>query len=661
MTIEGINLSSGSFTSTVPISTTHFRVIEAPQRIPAIENFLQNDYKKIDFLKDIFTLFNLVVLPDRDNPKKLLIEPYNDYIATGKVYDWTYKIDRSTDITIKPIIYEQSRTIIFKMKEDTDVFNQRHQDQLKRNYGQYDYISTSDVITGLKEIETEISASPFGNQEDDPATNFAPMVELHQLQNSQRTPIRPNPRILFYNGLTQSFTGRHYFQDDNNDSLTFSVYPRMLSVSELPTIDTSLYLQFTPDKQYGSSYSATAGVGFYQKYWENYIDSLYDKRAKQMVANFVLSEEDTKLLEFSDVIFVKDSYWRVLKIEGIVPDKKVSARATLLKLYDYSPITTTTTIIPVPAPPGVPIPIPPYASPSPSALTPTPTATSTPTPTQTPTKTLTPTPSSTGFNCNCSTYTITINQPDVEVIIGINCNTYLEEFYYPPFPQAYYPVGYIECVCSCATNEASYPYPIVYPNQGSATVSAVAISCDINVCPEQTPTPTPTATTTPTRTPTPTRATTTIPQASQNPEPPDPDTPTPTRTPTQTQTPTRTSTPTNTKTPTPTQTPTNTQTPTQTPTLTKTPTQTPTATITPTLTRTPTSTPCSCASYTARNNAGSAKTISFTNCTTGQSTSVSVGSGITANLCSCTTPVQVPSGSDFTITYIQAGCNTGGS
>jgi hypothetical protein len=385
MTIEGINLSSAAFTSGgTDLGTTYFRVSETPGSINEISEFLQNDYKKIDFLKDIFTLFNLVVIPDKDNPKQLLIEPFNDYIATGKVYDWTQKLDRSKDFILKPIIYDQTRTIIFKMNADTDVFNKRHQDQLKRNYGQYDFISTSDVISGSKQVETQISACPFGNQEDDPATNFAPMVELHQLENSVRTPIRPNPRILFYNGITASLVGQHYFQDDNNDSLTYSVYPRMLSVSELPTTDSSLHLQFTPDKQYGSSYSATAGVGFYQKYWENYIDSLYDSRAKQLQAFFVLSEEDVKSLEFSDVIFVKDSYWRVLKIEGIVPDKKVSARATLLKLFNYTPFTTTTTTTTT----STTTVILPFTTPSP-----TPSNSPTLTPTPTPTLTRTPTPS----------------------------------------------------------------------------------------------------------------------------------------------------------------------------------------------------------------------------------------------------------------------------
>ena len=395
MTIEGINLSSGQLQTYTPtnenlylatIASTFFRCTNTSGTVENASTFLQNDYKQIDFLKDIFTLFNLVVIPKNDNPKILIIEPYDNYIGTGRVYDWTNKIDRSKDFVIKPIIYEQSKQIIFKMNEDTDVFNQRHQDQLKRGYGQFDYISNSDVVIGVRNINTNISPSPFGNQEDIPATNFAPVVELHQLENSQRTPIRPNPRILFYNGLTFSYTREHFFEDDQKNSLTYSVYPRMLSVSELDTITNSLHLQFTPDKQYGSSYSATAGVGFYQKYWKNYIDSLYDPRAKQLQAQFVLAEEDVKNLEFKDIIFVKDSYWRLIKLEGIIPDKKVSARGTLLKIYDYNPFTTTSTTTVI-STTTVYIPPLPYLTPSP---TPSPSPTRTPTPTPTPTTTPTP-------------------------------------------------------------------------------------------------------------------------------------------------------------------------------------------------------------------------------------------------------------------------------
>jgi hypothetical protein len=346
MTIEGIVITNGQYSTNnaIPLGTTHMRVQETPAIINNPASLLNNDYTKIDFIRDITKAFNLIIVPDKNNSKNLIIEPWNDYIATGEVRDWTNKIDLSTDAQISPIIYDQPKIRTFKLKEDQDHFNQLLQETFKRTWGEYKYISTSDVITEEETIELGFSGSPTGNQEDNPVTNFAPMVEFLKVEaGNKRTPIRPNPRIVFYQGLTASFW-TWYIEDDASIAQSRTTYPQMVPFSELPTTDNSLHLSFVRDFNYGASFSATSGIGFYDKYWKDYIDSLYDKRAKIMTADFILDQTDIFDFEFKDVIFLKDSYWRVLNIEGLVPDKKVAASVSLIKLFNYSPeITTTTT------------------------------------------------------------------------------------------------------------------------------------------------------------------------------------------------------------------------------------------------------------------------------------------------------------------------------
>ena len=71
---------------------------------------LRGELGQWDFIKGLFTMFNLIVLQDKDNPSNLIIEPHkavfiddslSQYI-TINMHDWTNKVDIS-EIKLKPL------------------------------------------------------------------------------------------------------------------------------------------------------------------------------------------------------------------------------------------------------------------------------------------------------------------------------------------------------------------------------------------------------------------------------------------------------------------------------------------------------------------------------------------------------------------------------
>ena len=59
---------------------------------------LRGELGQWDFLKGLMTMFNLVTLPDEDNPSNIKIEPYGDIFINNPdsvELDWTDKIDVS--------------------------------------------------------------------------------------------------------------------------------------------------------------------------------------------------------------------------------------------------------------------------------------------------------------------------------------------------------------------------------------------------------------------------------------------------------------------------------------------------------------------------------------------------------------------------------------
>ena len=76
-----------------------------------------------DFIKDIIQRFNLVVLTDPDNETSLIIEPYNDFVASGGLLHWTDKLDLSKEIIIKDTSSLQKQRLIYTDLEDVDLLN----------------------------------------------------------------------------------------------------------------------------------------------------------------------------------------------------------------------------------------------------------------------------------------------------------------------------------------------------------------------------------------------------------------------------------------------------------------------------------------------------------------------------------------------------------
>jgi len=642
--------------SSVVLGTTNFEITDTPAQVLFdTEKILNCDYKQIDFIKDIFTLFNLVIVPHKTKPKHFIIETWNDYVASGKIIDWTYKIDLTKDIKIEPLINYQSKEIIFTTKEDTDWYNKSYLEKYKRIWGQFDYISTSSVVSERRSIQTiNISATPMvmqgGNNNigiGDEESYFAPMAELHLIQGAERQPIRPNPRILFYNG-TQSSLMNWYAQDDQGNSATYSKYPQMSSYSKLPAYKDSMLLAFSNDIiQNGPvgpsplTYNPFPNLGtysvysdltlpLYDGYWKDYIDSLYDPRAKLMTADFILTEEDEKRLEFRDVIWIKNEYWRVVKINGLVPDKTTSCKVQLIKLYDYSPFTSgdatgwvfdgglkpptfTTTLEPTTTePPYAPVlPDEPFDPDAPQTTT---------TSTTTSAGTTTTTTSTTTFPCTCRTYRLTnIGNPSGTTINYPKCQTTFQNY-----ETIFLPYLTATQICSCLVSWG-----------GNTNISWVILSnigCNLTTT-TSTTTQATTTTTTSTSTSTTTTSTTTA---------------APTTTTSTTTDPLATTT-----------TSTSTSTTTTTSTTTQPPTTTTSTTTQATTTTTTSTTTCACKTYSVQNNSASTKTIGYNSCPNGSSQFFNVPAGNGSTICACSTPQVIGAGGGVIISQISNTCQGG--
>ena len=349
-----------------------FACTSTPQQI-AVNDLLKTDLKIIDWFKSILTKFRLVMVPTVQDPSVFTVKPWNDYIASGDTFDWTYKLDHNKDIKLEPLFFSQKADITFTDQEDIDQTNKYQQDTFGLVYGTRLFTSGNDLLSDTTSIDTEFAPTPVshidGLTQLDTQFIVAKFFEngddvIQGHGHFTHEPIVPVQRLLFWNGLRPTTTNTaqasnqqiEWWYTDNTTKKSSDEapllkagirrYPAASYLSEIPTTNTTLNLNWKKQFPYFAFPGAPSTIGqlgqdVFVRYWQNYINNVYSPNARKMTAYFNLDSEDLRLLTFDDVIFIKDSYWRILKVLDAPLGEVATIKVELIKLLDYvTPIGT---------------------------------------------------------------------------------------------------------------------------------------------------------------------------------------------------------------------------------------------------------------------------------------------------------------------------------
>ncbi len=322
------------------------------------------------FLKDIMQRFNLVILSDPNNPENLLIEPYNDFIGSGELKDWSSKLDTSKEIFVSDTTSMQKSRVLYTDLEDNDLWNKSIKEEAPAYnvYGKMDIRETNnEFATG--EMKNSPVFSPYinekifsGNNEDAPtnlpnvAAQYEYTYKLVEGGMYENTLEATKPKLYYYSGTPTPISGTdtginfHHINAFNGvvTAHNFSTYP-LCSPFELTTDSDTGIATITASTRtlhwnlngplateltcfnynYGSEIISKS---LYFTYWYAYLNGLYDTEARLMECHLNLNEVDIFNFSFADEIFIKDTYWRILNISNYQVGAKASTKVTLLKV-----------------------------------------------------------------------------------------------------------------------------------------------------------------------------------------------------------------------------------------------------------------------------------------------------------------------------------------
>lgn len=315
---------------------------------------INENIKQIDFLASIAKKFNLVFIPDKDVKNQIIIEPYQYYIGTGSIYDWTDKLSYDKGFTVEPAQNFVESEIILTDLEDGDDGNKQFKDRNNRIYGQNFVYNQTDFKSQTKKIDT-INSAQVTRKWDDRVV--VPLGINYASSNSPESSggsevvrwaykgVKTKPKLFYHLGNRNIFFGTNINQvfnttfvwntflfninksDDSAATQAFDV-PVISNTMPLGNPDSnkitndSICILFNSEQPTDVGVETFNGINAYTEndmyslFYENRVDNLYDPNTRFLSGYFNLKLSDIKNLEAKDIIKIKEQYFSWNKIEG---------------------------------------------------------------------------------------------------------------------------------------------------------------------------------------------------------------------------------------------------------------------------------------------------------------------------------------------------------
>ena len=281
---------------------------------------LRGEIKQWEFIKGIMTMFNLVTLPDEDNPNNIKIEPYRDVFITPALttppLDWTDKIDVS-EMKLNPLT-DLTKDTIFKFTDDDDDYAMtNYKNSVNYIYGSQEYMTGVEfnILEGLDEIVAEPFAGTLIKPLDAGFPDFViPSIYSYDSESGESQGFDNAPRIMFNNGI-KTLTSCTYEIPAQNATPGNAAEANFLQFSHLTSIPIS---SSTNDFNFGQCQLVipdSTNNNLFTLYWLPYYAQLYNPDTRTMVIKVNLTPADINTFKFNDTVYIKNRVFRVNKID----------------------------------------------------------------------------------------------------------------------------------------------------------------------------------------------------------------------------------------------------------------------------------------------------------------------------------------------------------
>lgn len=351
--------------------------------IPIIENsyldfnlMIDKNIKQIDILSSIAKKFDLLFVPNPDDPTEIIVEPFDYYVGTGQVYDWTDKINYDKGITITPAQNFIDAEIVLTDDEDGDQGNIDFKKANDRIYGEFRVKNPTEFKSSTKDIKTTFSNEIFRKWNPSAGIYSGTSLDvgiplgINYTEQSQEngtqinwtySGVKTKPKLFYNLGNFSPFLDRYgemivltgtttsTFNVSKNDGtsitktitnpVTSNVMPIGIPDQNKITNDT-ITITFNSEQTTTESNETIESYDLLNSYTDNNLYNLFylnritndiDRNTRFISAQFDLDIQEIRDLEPKDLIKFKEQYFLWNKIENYNLSYKEPAKIELIQ------------------------------------------------------------------------------------------------------------------------------------------------------------------------------------------------------------------------------------------------------------------------------------------------------------------------------------------
>jgi hypothetical protein len=328
----------------------------------SIPNLLPKNVTQKEFIASLIKMFNLYIFEDRLKSKHLIIEPYinfynnfwsllqintsgNEFLLLNEannpdgclalepagvsIIDWSNKVDRDGQFSLKPMSELGARFYDFKYKEDDDYYNESYNKKYNTSYGD----RREDIKNQFAEdnIEAKIlfASSPLVTRVGDDKLATA----IYSVSNEEEERKDSVLRILQFKKVVATHSW-HIVGDSGGNlgsSRTHYGYAGHLDSPISPSIDLNFGVPkeifFTLSGNYPSS-------NLFTLYWAQYLAEITSKDSTLLTCDMYLNSQDISQIDFGKLINIDGSLWRLNKIIDWNPETTKTTKVELLRVIE---------------------------------------------------------------------------------------------------------------------------------------------------------------------------------------------------------------------------------------------------------------------------------------------------------------------------------------
>ena len=282
-----------------------------------------------DFFASIVKMFNLYVYEDKLVEKKLIIKPFIDFYDGTKI-DWTDKVDRGSVIRIKPMSEFTARYYDYKYKPDNDFYAENYRKKYNEGYGDFIFDSENEFV---KEVDaTELIFAGTVLTQLTGTDKIYSTIYKKSNANAAEDKMDSVIRILLAKKVSSVTTWAMKNGATTLASYTAYGYAGHVDDPKNPQEDISWG---SPRELFFSTASYTA-ANLFNGYWSEYIAEITDKDSKLLTCSLKLNEVDIYNLDFSKLIYIDGSLWRLNKVLDYNPMDFNTTKVELLKVIELT-------------------------------------------------------------------------------------------------------------------------------------------------------------------------------------------------------------------------------------------------------------------------------------------------------------------------------------